>query len=87
MNCNELCFHLFIPSIKYYSYIYDEIIIQSTKNIDKIRNIFHYDNTKKYNIELNGLDIKKEYFFENNNYSLIDIYQIMNISEKDLLLL
>lgn len=82
LNCYEVCFDLFFDSIKYYSYIYDEIIIQSTKNIDKIRNIFDYDNTIKYNIELNGLDIKKEYFFENNNYSLIDIYEIMNVNEQ-----
>ena len=82
LNCNEGYFHLFIEPIKYFSYIYDEIIIQSSKNIDNFRNIFDYDNTIKYNIELNGLDIKKEYMFENDNYTLIDIYQIMNISEK-----
>ena len=87
LNCNEGYFHLFIEPIKYFSYIYDEIIIQSSKNIDNFRNIFDYDNTIKYNIELNGLDIKKEYMFENDNYTLIDIYQIMNISEKNLELL
>ncbi len=87
LNCNEEYFYLFIEPIKYFSYIYDEIIIQSSKNIDNFRNIFDYDNTIKYNIELNGLDIKKEYMFENDNYTLIDIYQIMNISEKNLELL
>ena len=87
LNCNEQYFDLFVDPIKYFSYIYDEIIIQSSKNIDNFRNIFDYDNTIKYNIELNGLDIKKEYMFENDNYTLIDIYQIMNISEKNLELL
>ena len=82
LNCNEEYFHLFIEPIKYFSYIYDEIIIQSSKNIDKIRNIFDYDNTIKYNVELNGLDIKKEYFFENENYCLNDIYEIMNVNEQ-----
>jgi len=87
LNCNEEYFDLFIESIKYFSYIYDEIIIQSSKNIDNFRNIFDYDNTIKYNIELNGLDIKKEYMFENDNYTLIDIYQIMNITEQNLQML
>lgn len=87
LNCNEEYFHLFIEPIKYFSYIYDEIIIQSSKNIDNFRNIFDYDNTIKYNIELNGLDIKKEYMFENDNYTLIDIYQIMNITEQNLQML
>lgn len=87
LNCNEEYFDLFIESIKYFSYIYDEIIIQSSNNPDKIMNIFDYDNTIKYNIELNGLDIKKEYMFENDNYTLIDIYQIMNITEKNLQML
>ena len=82
LNCNEGYFHLFIEPIKYFSYIYDEIIIQSSKNIDKIRNKFDYDNTIKYNVELNGLDIKKEYFFENENYCLNDIYEIMNVNEQ-----
>ena len=63
LNCNEECFDLFVDSIKYFSYIYDEIIIQSSKNIDKIRNIFDYDNTIKYNTEINELDIKQQFNF------------------------
>ena len=83
LNCNEGYFHLFIEPIKYFSYIYDEIIIQSSNNIvDKIKKCFDYDNTIKYNVELNGLDIKKEYFFENENYCLNDIYEIMNVNEQ-----
>ena len=87
LNCDEQYLDLFIEPIKYLSYIYDEIIIQSSNNPDKIMNIFDYDNTIKYNIELNGLDIKKEYMFENDNYTLIDIYQIMNITEQNLQML
>lgn len=87
LNCNKEYIDLFIEPIKYFSYIYDEIIIQSTQNINKIRDIFNYDNTIKYNTELNGLDIKQEYMFNNDNYSLNDIYKIMNINEKNLGLL
>lgn len=87
LNCIEEYMDLFIEPIKYLSYIYDEIIIQSKQNIDKIRDIFHYDNTIKYNTELNGLDIKDEFTFNSDNYNLNDIYKIMNISEKNLGLL
>jgi len=84
LNCNEGYFHLFIEPIKYFSYIYDEIIIQSSKKIDKIRNIFDYDNTIKYNVEINGLDIKQVFNFQNNCYTINEIYKIMNIVEQNL---
>lgn len=81
LNCNEEYFHLFIEPIKYFSYIYDEIIIKSSKNIDKIRDIFDYDNTIKYNIELNKLLIKQQFNFQNDFYTINKIYEIMNINE------
>ena len=67
--------------MKYFSYIYDEIIIQSSKKIDKKRNIFDYDNTIKYNVEINGLDIKQVFNFQNNCYTINEIYKIININE------
>ena len=81
LNCNEGYFDLFIEPIKYLSYIYDEIIIQSSKNIDKIRNKFDYDNTIKYNMELNELDIKQQFNFQNDCYTINEIYDIMNIND------
>lgn len=80
LNCNEEYFHLFIEPIKYFSYIYDEIIIKSSGNINKIRNIFNYDNTIKYNVELNGLDIKQQFNFNNDCYTINEIYNIMNVN-------
>ena len=87
LNCDEGYFHLFIKPIKYFSYIYDEIIIHSSNNPDKIMNIFDYDNTIKYNIELNGLDIKQEFNFKNDCYTISEIYKIMNINNEKLDLL
>jgi hypothetical protein len=88
LNCHEQCFDLFIEPIKYFSYIYDEIIIQSSNNIvDKIKECFDYDNTIKYNIELNGLDIKQEFNFQNDCYTINEIYKIMNITEQHLQML
>lgn len=84
LNCDEQCFDLFIEPIKYFSYIYDEIIIQSSRNINKIMNIFDYDDTIKYNIELNGLDIRQSFTFADSSYTLNDINNIMNITEQNL---
>jgi hypothetical protein len=80
LNCDEQYLDLFIEPIKYFSYIYDEIIIQSSGNINKISNIFNYDNTIKYNVELNGLDIKQQFNFQNVCYTINEIYYIMNVN-------
>lgn len=82
LNCNEQYFGLFIKIIKYFSYIYDEIIIQSEKNIKLIIDTFNYDNTIKYNIELNGLDIKQQFNFQNDCYTINEIFDIMNINNE-----
>jgi hypothetical protein len=78
LNCNDDIFHLFIKPIKHFSYIYDEIIIQSSKNIDYIKNEFLFDNTIKYNIDTEVFS--KKFIFNDITYTLIDIYNIMNIN-------
>jgi hypothetical protein len=82
LNCNEESINLFIEPIKYFSYIYDEIIVNSSKNIGLIKEKFYYDNTIKYNIELKEIEFKQTYSFQNNNYLLNEIYEIMNINKK-----
>ena len=83
LNCSEEYLHLFIQPIKYLSYIYDEIIIQSSKNIDNFKNIFDYDNTIKYNINTDNMDIKQKFVFKKDNkYDINEIYKIMNIDDK-----
>ena len=84
LNCSEECFSLFIEPIKYFSYIYDEIIVNSSKNIGLIKEKFYYDNTIKYNIELTELDFKKIYSFTNDVYLINEIYEIMEITEQKL---
>lgn len=84
LNCSEECFCLFIEPIKYFSYIYDEIIVNSSKNIDLIKEKFYYDNTIKYNIELTELDFKKIYSFKNDSYLMNEIHEIMDITEQKL---
>ena len=84
LNCSEECLSLFIEPIKYFSYIYDEIIVNSSKNIGLIMEKFYYDNTIKYNIELTELDFKKIYSFTNDVYLINEIYEIMEITEQKL---
>ena len=84
LNCSEECLYLFIEPIKYFSYIYDEIIVNSSKNINLIKEKFYYDNTIKYNIELTELDFKKIYSFTNDAYLINEIYEIMEITEQKL---
>ena len=42
---------LFIEPIRRLSYIYDEIIIISSKDLSRIRDVFHYDNTLVWGTE------------------------------------
>jgi len=81
LNCDEQYLDLFVDPIKYFSYIYDEITIKSKKNIKLIRDTFYYDNTIKYNIEINELEIKQQFHFQNDCYTINEIYKIMNINE------
>lgn len=82
MNCEESLFYLFIEPIKYFSYIYDEIIIISSKNMKLIQDTFYYDNTIKYNIETENVEHKQKFTFTNDNYSKDEIYLLMSIDKE-----
>lgn len=82
LNCNVEHLHLFIKPIQYFSYIYDEIIIQSSNDISLINDTFYYDNTIKYNTGSIDLDIKLVFIFEKNTYDMTQIYDVMNINEQ-----
>ena len=84
LNCSEECLSLFIEPIKYFSYIYDEIIVNSSKNIGLIMEKFYYDNTIKYNIELKEIEFKQIYSFTNDVYLINEIHKIMEITEQKL---
>jgi hypothetical protein len=82
INCNEELFSLFIEPIKYFSYLYDEIIIISSKNNKLIENTFYYDNTIKYNLDMENLEYKQKFIFADDNYNKDEIYAIMNIDKE-----
>ena len=66
--------------IKYYSFLYDELIILSDKNnIDIFKNYFNYDPTILIYSEYNG-DYKKRISFSEKNIN--EIYNELNIDNK-----
>uniref|UniRef100_A0A6C0J7D2 Uncharacterized protein n=1 Tax=viral metagenome TaxID=1070528 RepID=A0A6C0J7D2_9ZZZZ len=82
LNCNENCFFLFVKPIKYFSFIYDEIIILSSNNLCNISDRFDYDNTIKYNIELTDFTVTHTYTFNDSVYTKDKIYDIMSITDE-----
>jgi len=88
LNCNEYYLSLFIDIIKYFSYIYDEIIIYSSKDIHVITDIFYYDNTIKYNnigfFKENDVEFKDQFVFNRDIYTMNEIYEITNMNKEQL---
>lgn len=77
MDLNEL-----INPIKYYSFLYDEIIILiDDSNKEYLENIFNYDQT--IIISNNDIDIEyeKKFDFSNKNINLNSIYNELKITE------
>lgn len=72
-------FDLFIQVIERLSYLYDEIIINSSKNISKIKERFNYDNTIFYNKSIINISFKEKFIFNNINYTLQDILHKVNL--------
>jgi hypothetical protein len=67
--------------IKYYSFLYDELIILSNKdNINILNNEFEYDPTILIYYEYNNEHYKKKIFFSEKNIN--EIYNELNIDEK-----
>lgn len=80
-------FDIFIPVIEQLSYLYDEIIVNSSKDITLIKDRFDYDNTISYNhdlsdlSDLSNLSFKQKYIFDNNSYLLEEILDKVNLDK------
>jgi hypothetical protein len=88
---NDITDNLLLDIIKYFSFIYDEIIIDSSFHLTYLRDFFYYDitilftrdNPKQF--ELERIDYKKKVIIENNEYSNRELYTLFNISENELI--
>jgi hypothetical protein len=68
--------------IKYLSFIYDEIIIESNCSLEFLKDYFNYDNTIVFRIiDLNNnTEYKTKIIVEDKEYSDLDLYKLFNIS-------
>lgn len=74
-----------INPIKYYSFLYDEIIILTNKKDEKVfENEFNYDPTVKIILEPLDSSIlyKKEFYINNEKDTLEKLYNYLEITEK-----
>jgi hypothetical protein len=83
INDNIVNISEFFKPIKYYSFIYDEIIIFSKNN--DLKNEFSYDKTiifeeKKYEKD----EYKKIFYFSENDCDKEKIYKLFDLNENDL---
>lgn len=75
----------FIKPIKYYSFIYDEIIISS--NNEELKTVLSYDKTIIFYHDTKDIPERKyikKYYFNENNYEREIILQILGLCEEDM---
>jgi hypothetical protein len=70
--------NLLLNIIKYFSFIYDEIIIVSAFNLTCLRESFNYDSSIMFN-ECES-DYKNKIIIENKEYSEDELYKLFNIT-------
>ena len=67
--------------IKYFSFIYDEIIIESEYTLTQIIEYFNYDKTILFTNNCKNNEYKKKVIIENKNYSQEELYELFGITE------
>jgi len=77
---NNLLFNI----IKYFSFIYDEIIIESSFSLIYLRDFFNYDITILFKNDNEYIDYKNKVIIENQKYNDNELYKLFNISENEL---
>lgn len=76
---------LLLNIIKYFSFIYDEIIILSIHDLDYLKQYFEYDNTILFENNISEkIEHKFSFTIENEEYDNFELYKLFNITEKDL---
>jgi hypothetical protein len=76
---------LLLNIIKYFSFIYDEIIIESSFSLSYLCDFFYYDISIlfKTQVDLN-IDYKNKVIIENKEYNNDEIYKLFNITGKEI---
>jgi len=76
--------NLLLNIIKYFSFIYDEIIIESTFSLNYLRDFFYYDITILFKLDNELLDYKNKVVIENKKYNEDEIYKLFSITDAEL---
>jgi hypothetical protein len=74
----------FLNIVKYFSFIYDEIIIESSFNLSYLSEFFYYDVTILFKTDNEFVDYKNKFIIENKEYNNDEIYKLFNITEKEI---
>ena len=70
--------------IKYFSFKYDEIIIESKFNLDYLREYFCYDISICFKTDNTTIDYKNKVIIDNKEYNCNNLYDLFNITEKEI---
>jgi len=66
--------------IKYFSFIYDEIIIESEYTLTQLIEHFNYDKTILFTNNCKNNEYKKKVIIENKNYSQEELYELFGVT-------
>jgi hypothetical protein len=75
---------MFLNIVKYLSFIYDEIIIESKFNLDYLREYFCYDISICFKTDNTTIDYKNKVIIDNKEYNCNNLYDLFNITEKEI---
>jgi hypothetical protein len=72
--------------VKYFSFIYDEIIFESNFSLEFLKDNFNYDNTILFiKLDLNNnTEYKTKITVEEKDYTDLDLYNLFNIQEVEI---
>ena len=79
-------YQILLNIIKYFSFMYDEIIIESNCSLEFLKDYFNYDNTIVFRIiDLNNnTEYKSKIIVEDKEYSDLDLYNLFNVQELEI---
>jgi hypothetical protein len=70
--------------VKYFSFIYDEIIIESSDELSYLIEHFNYDETIFFKNNCENIEYIKKVIVENKNYSQEELYELFNVTYNEI---
>ena len=70
--------------IKYFSFIYDEIIIESSDNLSYLMEHFNYDETIFFNNNCENIEYIKKVNIEDKEYKINELYQLFDVTYNEI---